>query len=155
MVTGASIATIKAALVTVYQAIDVPALDTITAVPREADSEPTSLPFVEIYTNPTQRIVQEDEDSYLITRRFIVRLYVAPLPDDTPSIEYPDYVKAENCIEPIEDYFYFTDDRLGRTAGVEDVRFEADTAGVMLYTRANQNYVGVAFNHTITYRRER
>jgi hypothetical protein len=156
MSTGASIATIKVGLIAKYQAITLPGgLGVPTAIGRELDAVPPSLPYVEVYVNPTQSITQpSNEGSYQITRRFIVRLYVAALPDDTPSIEDADYVKAENCIEVVEDYFYFTDDRLG-VAFVLQNRITADTAGAMLYTRANRNYVGVAFDHAITYIRQR
>ncbi len=156
MSTGATIATIKAGLIAKYQAITLPGgLGAPTAIGRELDTVPPSVPYVEVYVNPTQSITQpSNEGSYRVVRSFIVRLYVAALPDDTPSIEDADYIKAENCIEVVEDYFYFTDDRLG-VAFVESNRITADTAGAMLFTRANRNYVGVAFDHLVTYTRHR
>lgn len=156
MSAGATIAAVKAALITAYQQISLPSgLGTPTAIGRELDGVPPSLPYVEVYVNPTERIVQNrGEDSYEVTRRFIVRLYIAALTDDTPSIEDTDYIKAENCAEVVEDYFYFTDDRLN-SAFVISNRVVADTAGVPLFTRANRNYVGIAFDHSITYYRQR
>lgn len=156
MATGATIATIKAGLVAKYQLISLPGgLGAPGAVGRELDGVPPSVPYVEVYTNPTQSITQpRDESSYEVARVFIARLIVAVLPDDTPSIEDADYVKAENCAETVEDYFYFTDDRLG-VAFVTANRITADTAGAMLYTRANRNYVGIAFNHLVSYYRQR
>lgn len=156
MATGATIATIKAGLKAAYQAITLPGgLGAPTAITRELDGLPPSFPYVEIYTNPTQNIQQPNgEDSYTVTRGFIVRVYTALLPDDTPSIEEADYIKAENCIETVEDYFHFTDDRLG-VAFVTRHKVTADTAGTMLYTRANRNCVGVAFDHVIDYYRMR
>lgn len=156
MATGASISTIKAGLKAAYQSITLPGgLGAPTVITRELDGLPPSFPYVEIYTNPTQGILQpRDEGSYQVTRLFIVRLYTALLPDDTPSIEDADYIKAENCIEPVEDYFYFTSDRLG-VAFVTGHRITADTAAVQLFTRANRNCVGVAFQHEVNYYRMR
>lgn len=156
MATGATIATIKAGLLAKYVLITLPGgLGTPGAVGRELDTQPPSVPYVEIYVNPTQSITQsQGEDSYTVVRRFIARLYVAALPDDTPSIEDADYIKAENCAEAVADYFYFTDDRLN-VAFVTSHRIVADTAGAMLYTRANRNYVGIAFDHAVTYVRQR
>lgn len=156
MATGATIALIKAALIAKYQAITLPgSLGAPTAIGRELDGIPPSLPYVEIFANPTQSITQvQSEGSYEVTRLFIVRLTVAAVPDDTPSIEDADYIKAENCAETVEDYFFFTDDRLG-VAFVTRHVIVADTAGAMLYTRANRNYVGIAFDHAITYTRQR
>src|SRR5690348_10624828 len=132
MATGATIATIKAGLIARYQAITLPGgLGAPVVVGRELDSQPPTVPYVEVYVNPTQSIAQtQGEDSYIVTRRFIARLYVARLDDDTPSIEDADYIKAENCAETVEDYFYFTDDRLS-VASVTGHRIVADTAGVM------------------------
>lgn len=156
MVTGASIATIKAGIATKFAAITLPGgLGAPTVITRELDGVPPSLPYVEVYTNPTRGIAQtQNEGSYEPTRLFISRLYVAALPDDTPSIEDADYVKAENCAEAVEDYFYFTDDRLG-VYGVTAHRIVNDTAGAPLFTRANRNYVGIAFEHLVTYFRQR
>jgi hypothetical protein len=158
MATGATISSIKTGLATAYAAITLPVLGAPLAAnifKREMDSVPSVYPSVEIYTNPSQAIRKpRDEGSYEVTRLFVVRLYTALLPDDTPSIEEPDYIKAENCIEPIEDYFQLTDDRLN-TAFVLDHTVTVDTAGVMLYTRANRYCVGVAFQHQITYYRMR
>lgn len=156
MSTGASIATIKAGLKAAYEAISLPGgLGLPTVITRELDGVPPSFPYVEIYVNPTrQRAKSRSEDSVSAVRVFYARVYTALLPDDTPSIEDPDYIKAENCIEVVEDYFDFTDDRLN-VYGVEDHFVTADTAGVMLYTRANKNCVGVAFEHTIKYYRQR
>lgn len=156
MATGASISTIKAGLKAAYQNITMPGgLGAPTVITREMDGNPPSLPYVEIYTNPSRGIQQPDgENSYTVTRVFYARLYIAALPDDTPSIEDANYIKAENCIEPVEDYFYFTDDRLG-VAFVTGHTVTADTAGVPLPTRANRNYVGVVFEHTVRYYRMR
>lgn len=158
MATGATISSIKTGLATAYAAITLPVLGAPLAAnifKREMDSLPSAYPSVEIYTNPSQAIRKvRDESSYEVTRLFIVRLYTAILPDDTPSIEDADYIKAENCIEAVEDYFQLTDDRLN-TAFVLDHSITADTAGVMLYTRANRNCVGVAFQHVIAYYRQR
>lgn len=156
MATGATIAAIKAALVAKYQLITLPGgLGAPLAIGRELDGVPPLVPYVEVYVNPTQSITQsQGEDSYIVTRRFIVRLYVAALPDDTPSVENADYIKAENCAEAVEDYFFFTDDRLS-VAFVTRHVIVADTAGAMLYTRANRNYVGIAFDHAVTYERRR
>lgn len=156
MATGASISTIKAGLKAVYQAISLPGgLGLPTVITRELDGLPASFPYVEIHTNPTQAITQpRDEGSYQVTRRFIARLYTALLPDDTPSIEDADYIKAENCIETVEDYFYFTSDRLN-VAFVTRHAILADTAAVQLFTRANRNCVGVAFEHEVQYYRMR
>lgn len=156
MATGATIATIKAGLIARYQAISLPGgLGTPTAIGRELDGSPPTFPYIEIYTNPTQRMSQNrGEDGYEITRRFFARLYVAAQPSDTPSIKDADYVKAENCIEPIEDYFYFTDDRLS-VAFVTANQIVADTAPTVLPTRDNRLFVGVAFEHLITYIRQR
>jgi hypothetical protein len=156
MATGATIATIKAGLKAAYQEISFPGgLGLPTVITRELDGLPSSFPYVEIHTNPTQSITQpRDEQSYQVTRRFIARLYTALLPDDTPSIEDADYIVAENCIEPVTDYFYFTDDRLG-VAFVTRHLVTADTAAVQLFTRANRNCVGVAFEHQVEYYRMR
>jgi len=156
MSSGATIAIIKAGLIARYQAITLPGgLGAPAAIGRELDGEPPTLPYVEVYVNPTRSITQPNgEGSYTVVRPFIVRLYVAALDDNTPSVEDADYIKAENCIETVLDYFYFTDDRLN-VAFVTRSRILADTAGVMLYTRANRNYVGVAFDHEITYVRQR
>lgn len=156
MATGATIATIKAGLLAKYQLISLPGgLGLPGGVAREVDLQPPSVPYVEVYVNPTASINQRrDEGSYEVVRPFIVRLYVARLDDDTPSIEDADYIKAENCAEAVEDYFYFTDDRLG-VAFVTGHRITADTAGAMLYTRANRNYCGIAFEHQVTYYRQR
>jgi hypothetical protein len=156
MAAGASISAIKAALVAKYQLISLPGgLGPPGAVGRELDLQPPSVPYVEVYVQPTQSIAQrENEGSYTVTRSFIVRVYVAALLDDTPSIEDADYIKAENCAEAVEDNFYFTDDRLGVAFDTRHV-ITADTAGAMLYTRSNRNYVGIAFEHQITYVRQR
>lgn len=158
MATGATISQIKAALKTAYSNITLPVLGApllANIFTREMDSFPTTFPSVEIHTNPSEAIRKPlDEGSYLVTRKFIVRLYTAALPDDTPSIEDADYIKAENCIEAVEDYFQLSDDRLNVDFVLEHT-VTADTAGVMLYTRANRNCVGVAFEHTTTYYRMR
>ena len=156
MATGATISTIKAGLKTAYQAISLPGgLGLPTVITRELDGLPASFPYVEIHTNPTQSITQpRDDGSYQVTRRFIARVYTALLPDDTPSIEDADYIKAENCIETVEDYFYFTSDRLS-VAFVTRHILTADTAAVQLFTRANRNCVGVAFEHQVEYYRMR
>jgi len=150
MSSGATIETISAGLIAAYQSISLPVLGAPTAIGRELDATPPTVPYVEVHVNPSQSITHIAQGRYRVVRRFVVRLYTAPLPDDTPSIEYPDYVKANNCVEAVEDYFMFTADRLN-VAGVEHTTFSADTAGVMLYTRANRNYVGVAFEHVISY----
>lgn len=156
MATGATIEGIKAALVAAYQLINLPGgLGFPGAVGRELDMQPSSLPFVEAFDNPSRSYSQsQGEDSYTATRPFIVRLYVARLDKDTPSIAEPDRVKANNCVEVVTDYFYFTDDRLN-TAFVTGNRIIADTASTDLFTRADRNYVGVAFEHLITYIRQR
>lgn len=158
MSTGATVESIKTGLATAYAAITLPVLGAILSAniyKREMDSVPTVFPSVEIHTNPTQAIRKPlDEGSYVTTRIFIVRLYTAALPDDTPSIEDAEYIKAENCIEAIVDYFNVTDDRLN-VAFVLNHSITADTAGVQLYTRANRNCVGVAFEHTVDYYRMR
>lgn len=156
MATGATISTIKAGLQAAYQGIALPGgLGAPSVITRELDGLPPSFPYVEIYTNPTQSITQpRDEGSYQVRRRFIVRVYTALLPDDTPSIEDADYVKAENCIETVEDYFFFTDHLLNVPFVVSHAII-ADTAAVMLYTRANRNCVGVAFEHDVQYYRMR
>ena len=154
--TGATIAQIKAGLIAAYQAITLPGgLGTPTAIGREMDGNPPSLPYVEVHTNPSQSITQpRGEDSYQVTRRFIVRLYIKALPDDTPSVEIADYQLADSCVETVEDYFYLTNDRLN-VAFVTDHRIVADTGGTRLFTRDNDNYVGVAFDHAVTYTRQR
>lgn len=156
MATGASISTIKAGLKSAYQGITLPGgLGLPTVITRELDGLPTSFPYVEIHTNPSRAITQpRDENSYQVTRLFIARVYTALLPDDTPSIEDADYVKAENCIETVTDYFYFTNDRLN-VAFVTRHLITADTAAVQLFTRANRNCVGVAFEHQVEYYRMR
>lgn len=156
MATGATISTIKAGLKAAYQAISLPGgLGVPTVITRELDGLPASFPYVEIHTNPTQAITQpRDENSYQVTRRFIARVYTALLADDTPSIEDADYIKAENCIETVEDYFYFTSDRLN-VAFVTRHVILADTAAVQLFTRVNRNCVGVAFEHEVQYYRMR
>lgn len=156
MSTGATIATIKAGLIAKYQAITLPGgLGVPVAIGWEIDQEPPSLPYIEVHVNPTQRIAKpRDEGSYQVTRLFIVRLYIAPNNDKTPSVENPDFIKAENCIEPIEDYFLLTNDRLD-VYGVTEHVMTADTAGTPFPTRANRDYVGVAFEHLITYYRHR
>ncbi len=156
MTFGATIASIKTGLKTTYQAISFPGgLGYPTVINRELDGLPPSFPYVEIFTNPAEAVRKvRDEGSYETTRRFISRVSIALLPDDTPSIEDPDYIKAENCIEAIIDYFQLTDDRLN-TAFVLNHEIRLDSAGVMLYTRANRNCVGIAFEHSILYYRSR
>ncbi len=156
MTTGATISSIKAGLKTAYEGITLPGgLGTPTVITRELDGLPPSYPYVEIYTNPSRGITQAlGEDRYRTTRIFYARLYVALLPDDTPSVEDANYIKAENCIEAVEDYFMLTNDRLN-VAFVTSHTITADTAGVPLFTRANRNCVGVIFEHSVDYIRMR
>lgn len=156
MSSGASIATIKAGLIAAYQAISLPGgLGTPNAIGRELDGSPPSVPYVEVHTNPTRTISQpRGADSYEVTRLFVVRLYVGALVDETPSIEDSDYIKAENCAEPVADYFHFTEPRLN-VSGVITHQFTADTAGAAFPTRDNNLQVGIAFQHLITYTRQR
>lgn len=160
MATGASIAAIKSALITAYQSISLPGgLGTPTAIGRELDGNPPSVPYIEVFPNPsTSYSYAQDEVIYTITRPFVVRLYVARLETDTPSLTLSDIELAENCAETITDYFIFEDDRLGRTAGVINSIIEADTAGfggTPLFTRQNDNYAGLAIRHVVEYIRER
>lgn len=159
MATGASIAAIKAALITAYQSISLPGgLGTPTAIGRELDGNPPTVPYIEVFPNPSTSYSQTDEDSYITVRPFVVRLYVARLETDTPSLTLSDIELAENCAETITDYFIFEDDRLGRTAGVINSIIEADTAGfggTPLFTRQNDNYAGLAIRHVVEYIRER
>lgn len=156
MSTGATIAQIKAGLIAAYQGITLPGgLGTPTVIGREMDGNPPTLPYVEVHTNPSQSIAQpRGEDSYQVTRSFIVRVYIKTLPDDTPSVEITDYELADSCVETVEDYFYLSDDRLD-VAFVVNHRIVADTGGIRLFTRDNDNYVGVAFDHAVTYYRQR
>jgi hypothetical protein len=159
MTLNASIETIKAALIDAYESITLPgALGMPTGISGELDGNPPTLPYVEVFENPTLAIRQpRDEYSYEVTRRFIVRLYIARLDRDTPSVSASNRQLANNCIEPIEDHFMFTDDRLG-VDGVLSSTINADTSaigGTPLFTRANDNYVGVAFDHTVIYYRQR
>jgi hypothetical protein len=158
MSTGATIEQIKAGLIAAYEAISLPTLGNPTGLGDEMDGNPPSLPYVEVYDNPSQSITQpRDEGSYQVTRRFITRLYIARLDSDTPSLSLANRTLANNCIEAIEDYFYFDAPDLDVNFVLES-RIVADTSamgGTGLFTRANDKYVGVAFQHDITYYRFR
>jgi hypothetical protein len=147
---------IQQALVDAYENIELPDATFPTGLDTEPDDNYDGiLPAVVIFRGLTISMTRLSANAYKIEREFIARLYTGILnvENDAPSVNEALLEFAASTVEPVEDYFMFTDDRLSNTPSVMDSIIRADTADTDLFSRDNRRYIGAAFSHIITYRR--
>lgn len=147
---------IQQAIADAYENIELPGSLFPTGLIEEPDDNyDLILPSVIIFRGQTLSMTEPSANAYIIQREFIARLYTGKLntENNAPSVNAALLEYAASTIEPIEDYFMFTDDRLNNTAGVRDSIIRADTGDTDLFSRDNRRYIGSAFSHVVTYRR--
>ena len=144
---------IKTVLAQQYAAITLPA--PFNTAPTVFTSEAAALnqapPFVVVYDSQSQSINRLSSDRYQVSRLFYARLYTHRIDDSGSDATESNKDEASNCIEPIEDYFMFRSSLLDSTSVIEHV-IVRDSSSTVIDT-GNDTYVGVVFEHLITYYR--
>jgi hypothetical protein len=154
-----TIRTVQEAIATAYTGITLPGgLGVPAAQSVDLDGNPTSLPCVVVYRNPTRTVdYGASGSSYTIIREYVARVYTERITDSsTPSASSPEMNRAADIIDTVHAYFAANEYAV-RADGIniQYQAIEADTGDTVLTTPNQDKYAGVAFRHVIKTRHEK